>query len=234
MKSLLFLLLLLPFSLHAQDYDCSRADRMCPPEQPESVDPDFLTFWKELESAVEAKSWAQLKPLLSEEIMFGSMADDPGLENFARYYGLNETPPDPDLWQSLGNLMRIGYTQDGDDPNSYWMPYFSRGWDHVNYDPFEGYQLITGDNVNVRDAPSLKGKKIGQLHYQIVLADWSEGPEMTLGGETYRWVKIKTVDKTPIEGYVWGKFVHSTFSMRVGFAKGSGDSYKIGSIMEGE
>ncbi len=208
---------------------------MCPPSQTTDVDPDFLAYWEKLTAAAKAKSWVQLKPLLWRQITYSFGDDNPGPQGFLDYYEILDEEPSTVFWQRLSNLLRIGYAGDQED-GSYVVPYFFYSWPE-QWEPTEGYDLVTGDHVNVREKPSLSGKRVGQLHHQVVWGDWGYyGEEMlteTIGGETHTWVKVKSVDGK-IQGYLWSKFLHSPYGLRAGFEKKDDGRYYMTFLVEGD
>ncbi len=82
--------------------------------------------------------------------------------------------------------------------------------------------VITGKNVNLRNKPSVKGKVIGKLSYNIVRFSYDHfnSKLRRLKNFKYNWHSITTL--SGLKGYVYGKYLRRRHDFLVNFAREDG------------
>lgn len=72
---------------------------------------------------------------------------------------------------------------------------------------------IMGDSVNLRVAPNVKSKVLGQLNGgdRVKILQVST-LKLTLAGETHPWIQVQTEGASKINGWIYGKYVAQTGS----------------------
>lgn len=181
-----------------------------------------------LQNVVKNKDVAGLMQFLHKDIKV-SFGGDFGHSGFRNYWKLNSTEvKNSQVWQELNSILSLGGTFV--DSDNFSMPYTFTTFPE-EYDPFE-YSAITGENVRMRDKPSLDGKVLNALSYEIVKVQYDENPKMqTINGETYPWVEI--IRRNEEKGYVYGKFVRSPIDYRLNFTKINGE-WKMNFFVTGD
>ncbi|MDT0607788.1 SH3 domain-containing protein [Croceitalea rosinachiae] len=178
------------------------------PPKIEISDHTLSKFLTEFTLAVGKKDSIFIKKHLHPNIFMGFDGDSYGTEAFLERWTFNE--PDSKFWKLMEQLLKIGLPSYPENSNRYTIPYTFSDWEKQDsiYDPYS-YAVITGKNVNLRDAPSLESSIVGQLEYDLVelLNDQSTSSESNfLGG--YLWHYICTVDGAKC-GYVYWTYVVS-------------------------
>jgi hypothetical protein len=97
-------------------------------------------------------------------------------------------------------------------------------------DAFE-YQVIFGENVNLRFRPDAAAEVTAQLSYNVVKVDYENS--IGDGGEpaTYSWLKIETLGGK--KGFVSAKYVRSPIDYRACFEKKNG-KWKMTTFVAGD
>jgi hypothetical protein len=173
---------------------------------------------EQMHQVVKDKDVAALMDFIQDDIKV-SFGGAYGHSGFRKYWSLNSTEANnSEVWQELNTILSLGGTFVDNDNFS--MPYIFTKFPE-EYDPFE-YSAITGENVRMRDQPSLDGKILDALSYEIVKVTYDENPKnQTINGETYPWVEI--IRRNEQKGYVYGKFVRSPIDYRLNFTKINGE-----------
>ncbi|GAB5554011.1 MAG: hypothetical protein Sapg2KO_36020 [Saprospiraceae bacterium] len=176
---------------------------------------DFLIFRGQLLDIVREKDFVRLIPLIDQNIK-ADFGEDSGKAGFIKMWGLNDPAKinDSELWSTLERVLSEGgsfHSYDG--KRSFTAPYTYSNWND-EYDGFE-YVLVKGGGVRFRALPNLNSKIITNFSHDYVKLLDLNGPEQTIGGETYNWAQVESLDGEM--GYVWGKFIQSHLDFRAGF-----------------
>lgn len=184
------------------------------PEDGAPLDTSFLIYRGELLKAVRQKDFLSLLPMIDNNIKC-SFGDCQGKAGFAELWQLDdpEKVASSEVWSILEKVLTEGGAFDGD--HRFVVPYIFANWP-ASYDAFE-YGLIAGGGVRMRAGSDLGSKILKTLSHDIVKILDTQGKEETIGGETFPWIKVETLDG--VSGYVWGKFVASSVDFRAGFEK---------------
>lgn len=192
------------------------------------LDSSFLIYRGKLLDAVRNKNLIALLPLIDQNIKC-SFGGCQGKAGFAEMWELDQ--PDQiaasPLWLTLEQILVEGGAFDNGD--FFTAPYIYANWPDA-YDAFD-YGAIAGRMVRMRAEPRLGTSIVTNLTYDIVKVLDADGPEETINGETYPWVKLETLDGK--SGHVWGKFVASSIDFRAGFEQKAGD-WKMTFLVAGD
>lgn len=173
-------------------------------------DKSFSEFRNKLIEAVKKRDKKYLLSILDPNIK-ASFGGDDGIKDFKAMWKIDSSKTK--LWDELLKVLSNGGTFI--DKKTFAAPYSFNAFPD-DLDVFE-YQMIFGNNVNLRAKPDLSAKVVTQLSYNIVKVDYeksvSEGSEEPL----YKWLKITTLGgKT---GFVSAEFVRSPIDFRAIFEK---------------
>lgn len=187
-------------------------------------DQSFSAFRDKLIEAVKKRDKKYLLSIVDPNIK-ASFGGDEGIKDFKAMWKIDSSKSK--LWEELHVVLSNG----GNfiDKNTFAAPYSFNAFPD-DLDIFE-YQMIFGNNVNLRAKPDLSAKVISQLSYNIVKVDYensvSEGTEEPI----YKWLKIKTLGgKT---GFVSAEFVRSPIDYRAIFEKKKGN-WKMTAFVAGD
>lgn len=221
-KLFLFILLI---SILTVCLNVSAQERYLRPVDEAKQDASFDTFRTDLINAVEKKDKKYLIGVLASDIKV-SFGDDNGINSFKKFWKIDKS--DSKLWDELSKVLKNGgsFTDEGG------TKLFSAPFTYSDFpddlDWFE-YQVIFGENVNLRDRPGTQSKIITTLSYNIVKIEKSVAGKKN--SNDYDWHKIKTLGgKT---GYVSAEFVRSPIDYRAIFAKRKG-KWKIIAFVAGD
>jgi hypothetical protein len=185
-------------------------------------DPSFLAFRKKLIAAAEKKDWRFIYSIVDPKIST-SFGDDSGIAAFKGRWGLEDK--DTKFWKEFLPVIKNGgaFTGEGRNRLNYFSaPYTFSSWPD-DVDGFE-YLAIFGNRVNLREKPSMDGRVISQLSYNVVGIDEEASIRKKTGpGEydfEYDWYKVKTLGG--MEGFVKPEYVRSHIDYRAGFEKKRG------------
>ena len=187
------------------------------------------TTIKALKEAVKSKKVRNILPFFSEDVQV-SFGDESGHEGLKSYWELNSTEAkNSEIWQVLSNTLELGGTFS--DANSFFtIPYIFTHYPE-KYDPYE-YLVIIGENVRMRDQPSLNGQVLATMSHELVLdAQDNQEVKEKIGNETHIWEKV--VRQNQETGYVYGKYARSILDYRIGFAK-KGEEWLIQFFVAGD
>ncbi|MBX3244462.1 MAG: SH3 domain-containing protein [Acidobacteria bacterium] len=212
MKKILLLcvLLLLGSSVFAQE-------RYVKPVDDAAKDASFLAFRKKLIAAVDKKDSKFIYSILDPKIEL-SYGGDSGVADFRKIWGPEKK--DSKFWEEFSLVIKNGgafYEAGGRKLGGFAAPYtYSNFPDMPDLDLFEHF-MIFGNNVNLREEPSLDAKVLGRLSYNLVTVT---GNKLKPGEEEVDWYQVKTFGgKT---GWIKAEYVRSPIDFRAGFEKKRG------------
>ena len=173
----------------------------------------FLEFRTKVISAAERRDAKFIFSILDPQIKL-SFGGDGGIADFKSMWELEKK--DSRFWSEFLKVMKNGgdFGNGKERLNSFTSPYTHSSWPE-DIDAME-HSAILGNRVNLRETPSMDGKVIGQLSYNIVKVSDSIFKE----DEIADWVKIETLGGK--RGWVKGEFVRSPIDFRAGFEKKRG------------
>lgn len=221
------LLLLLSFS-----YSLGQIGFQLPVQDQSDQDPGLQRFIKDLKIAAFSKDTLYIQQAFASEgyVDFDGGKSVNARQHFSYYFvrrKRNRSFYSPKFWDNLSQVMKTGGGGfDPEDPNSYYMPFTA-----INLIPDEVYDdagielgshvLITGTRVNIRSKPSLKGRVLTQMSYDIAQLNMEKyDPDS-------EWVALLLYDGE--EAYVFGKYVQYLGDLRMLLVK-EGDEWKIQGI----
>ncbi len=214
-KSILFLLIF--------NYSISQPSTV-PPKDESKKDPILASTVIELKRIIHSKDFPALLKHLHPEIQIG-FDDNTGIDAFKEEW--SDAQNQSRLWSILKRIIDMGGVFIKEDPiNKFVFPYayeVDLGEVEDAYNLF----IVTGKNVNVREAPSLTAKVIGQLSYHVVTIE-----EAPLTDEENEWKKIKTIN-TKTQGYVHSDFLYSPSDYRL-FLKRENSRWLIYMFLTGD
>jgi len=182
------------------------------PRDAAPLDSSFLVFRGQLLEVLRQKDLIALLPLLDLQIDCGTAGT--GRSAFARLWGLDDPDgmADSPFWEALAAVLQEGGSFDRQ--GRFLAPYVFAQWPD-SYTTAE-YALVDGGMVRMRAEPRLGAPIVTNLSHAIVQVVDPSGPQETIGGATYPWWQITTLDGR--NGYVWGQFMRSPEDPRAGFA----------------
>ncbi|MEO1628262.1 MAG: SH3 domain-containing protein, partial [Bacteroidota bacterium] len=192
-------------------------------------DESLLRFRQQLYEAVKRRNVSHLLASCSDKIKF-SFGMENGKSAFIESWKLDKPQADTSgIWTELENVLSLGGAFIDPDKEVFLAPYQSVVDDFT--DPFsEG--VITGENVRLRDQPSVEGKIIASLSWDKVSIIFQDNAKSeTIGGQTHYWEKVRNA-KEQI-GYVWGKYLGYSAGYRAAFEKEEGE-WKMVTFIAGD
>lgn len=211
--SLFFFLLLFTFSTAAQE-------RFVRPVDEGPNDASFVAFRNKLLTAIDKRDTKAIVAVMDPRIKL-SFGGDTGIAAFRRIW--KPDSKQSKFWDEFGKVLRNGGNFDTSNGrrNSFYAPYTFSSWPD-DLDSFE-YQVIFGNNVNLRSAASMTANVVGQLSYNVVKVDYDRSVKKRVNGKTtddYEWLRVTTLGgKT---GFVNADYVRSSIDYRAGFTKVKG------------
>lgn len=202
-------------------------ERYVKPVDEAKKDASFLAFRTKLISAVKKRDTKYLISILDRNIK-ASFGGDDGIEDFKRMWKLNS--PNSKVWDELLTVLTNGGTFSGSGRNKTFSAPYSFSSFPEDLDAFE-YQMIFGNNVNLRSQPNLNSNVVAQLSYNIVKVDYENSVGDKKDDREYQWLKIETLGGK--KGFVSSKFVRSPIAYRAIFAKDNG-SWKMTAFVAGD
>jgi len=192
------------------------------------ISPSFRDFRRGLIKAAENKDVSYLMERVSDKIKY-NFTEDGGKEGFKQAWGLDTNSTESELWQELNKILALGGNFEDPEETIFTAPYvhttFAQG-----YDPNE-YAVVTGQGVRMREKASRSSRNLGVLSYDIVRLLPNPNPRRErIGKERHPWIKVQT--ESGMEGYVYGKYVHSPVDYRASFEK-EGDDWKMFVFLKG-
>ncbi|NUO00450.1 MAG: SH3 domain-containing protein [Saprospiraceae bacterium] len=167
------------------------------------LDTAFFVFREDLLDIVAKKDAHRLLAYVDPHIKC-SMGSDNGLPGFVRQWNLDS----PDkvagsaLWQQLEDVLQRGGVF-GPDRQNFQAPYYVATF--PGQGSASGLAVINAREVRMREGPSLNGKVIQNISFEIVTILEQSQQEDTIEGRSYPWYNIKT--KSGKEGWVYGRFI---------------------------
>lgn len=192
-----------------QIYTALYAEKLYPVDEA-AKDASFKKFREKLILAVKKQDIKFILSILDENIVNNFGGND-GIQGFKEHWSL--ASKDTELWETLYNALSMGGSFDViENEKAFCAPYVYSKWPG-DFEAFD-YVAVTGKNVKVREKPSMDGKVLEYLSYEVV-KKYSD-----MGSDTGEWVKIFTPSgKT---GYVSTKFSRSPIDYRACFKKFKG------------
>ncbi|OZC03488.1 SH3 domain-containing protein [Rubricoccus marinus] len=216
-RLVLLLALLAAAPAHAQ------LSRLAPVDEG-AADASFVAFRSRLLAAAAARDTAAVLSAFAPEatISFGATAS--GAEGVREVWFNSEYEREEDLWPALARTISMGSAAEGGVITT---PYLF-GRFPEDLDPFE-HVLIVGEEVRVRNAPTLAGGVLTSLTHTIVPTAYEDSDRTRADG--YTWVPVRLANGQ--RGWVADTFVWSPIGLRAGFEK-RGSTWKILFFVEGD
>ncbi len=206
--SILLLVVLFASSVFSQE-------RFVRPVDGAKKDASFTAFRSRLIKAAEKRDSKYILSIVDRNIKIG-FGEDNGIADFKRVWKLVRR--NSDFWDEFLKAIRNG----GDFDNKlFTAPYTFSSWPD-DVDGFD-YNVIFGNNVNLREAPSADAKVIGKLSYNVVKVDFEKSAKVGKPGtdqEKVTWYQVTTMGG--LTGFVSSEYVRSHIDYRAGFEKKRG------------
>lgn len=197
-------------------FGVSAQERYVKPVDEAAKDASFLAFRTNLIAAVKRRDAKYLVSVLDRDVK-ASFGGDDGIEDFKKLWKLNS--PKSEVWDELLAVLTNGGTfSKADKTTIFSAPYSFNGFPD-DLDAFE-YQVIFGNNVNLRAKPDLKSEVLARLSYNVVKVDYQNSVADAKKDGEYEWLKIETLGGK--KGFVNSKYVRSPIDYRAGFEKKNG------------
>ena len=181
------------------------------------LNPEFKAFRDALLQAVKARDLEAVVAAAAPDITL-SFGEDVGPERFRDFLSGKEDWAGEGYWKDLEAVLSLGgaFSEDG----SFAAPYVYTDTtvlpEEVDY--FTVFYCI-GDKVRMRANPSTEATVVGQLSYDVVVADDPNNVAAT--DATGRdWFYVRTFDGR--KGWVAAQFLRSPYQYRAGFEKRDG------------
>jgi hypothetical protein len=196
MKRLLPVVLFLHATLAA-----AQAGKLLPTDEA-ARDPEFFAFRAQLQAAVARHDTEAVLVAVHPSIK-NTFGGDDGIEAFRRIWKLPAA--DSRLWDELGTVLAFGGAfQEG---GLFAAPYVFGRWPG-QFDSFE-HVAVLGKNVRVRAEPSLNGRILTALSFDVV--------QLAAPDTDSEWMRIKLRDGRT--GYISSRYVRSPVDYRALFNK---------------
>jgi len=205
----------------------AQRERYVKPVDDAKKDASFLIFRTKLIAAVKKHDTKFLLSVVDRNIKNGFGGDD-GIENFKKTWKINSAKSP--FWDEMLLILTNGGTFSTEGKSKIFSAPFVFTEFPEDLDAFE-YQVIFGNNVNLRAKPALNAKTIAQLSYNVVKVDYQNSVMKTKNGDDYEWLKIETLGGK--KGFVNAKFVRSPIGYRAGFEKIKGN-WKLTYLVSGD
>ena len=187
-----------------------------------------LSFWKfkvKLEEAILKKDTTLLKSLMADKVLESKdICGNQGCDKseMIKYYFKNND----NNWNELQQIVRFGFYKNIDDYNEIPILHSKNVFSAPSYlkrIDTEIETVVLGENVNIREKPSLKAKVIRQASYEVFkcdcnITDQTETTYQTVDG--IDWLEIK-LDNGKV-GYIASKFTSSDIYKELTVAKVEG------------
>lgn len=190
-------------------------------------DASFNSFRNKLITAVKNRDVKTLLAALDPNIT-ASFGGDEGIEDFKRMWQIND--PKSTIWEELLTVLTNGGKFSKEGKTLLFSAPYSFSEFPADLDVFE-YEMIFGNNVNLREKPDLAAKVIARLSYNIVQVDYENSIKNKGEDSGYLWLKIKTLGEK--KGFVNAKFVRSPIDYRAIFVKKNG-RWKMTAFVAGD
>lgn len=199
-------------------------ERFVRPVDEGKKDKSFSEFRDKLIEAVKKRDKKYLLSILDPNIK-ASFGGDDGIKDFKAMWKIDSSKTK--LWDELLKVLSNG----GNfiDKKTFAAPYSFNAFPE-DLDVFE-YQVIFGNNVNLRAKPDLTAKVLTQLSYNIVKVDYEKSVSEGTEEQIYKWLNITTLGGK--KGFVSAEFVRSPIDFRAIFEKKKG-SWKMTAFVAGD
>jgi len=177
-------------------------------------DASFLAFRTKLIAAAERRDAKYVLSIVDPEIKNGFGGDD-GIANFKSEWKL--TSKNSRFWKEFLPVIKNGGAFDKADKTSFMAPYTFSSWPD-DVDGFD-YEVIFGNNVNLRKEPNMNAEVVSKLSYNIVKVEYETLPTSDRSGDP-EWLPVTT--RGGLKGFVKSEFVRSHIDYRAGFTKKRG------------
>ncbi|MCY7375873.1 MAG: SH3 domain-containing protein [Pyrinomonadaceae bacterium] len=196
----------------------AQKERQVTPVDEAKKDAFFLAFREKFIAAVKKRDVKFLLDALDRDVQ-GSFGGDSGIADFKRLWKLDQ--PNSKLWNELLTVLTNGgtFVKDSKIKNKQFCAPYSFTVFPPDLDVFE-YEMIFGNNVNLRAKPDLKSAVVAQLSYNIVKVDYETSVKKPKTENDYSWLKIETLGGK--RGFVNADFVRSPIDYRGCFEKING------------
>lgn len=190
-------------------------------------DPSFKAFRTTLIAAVKRRDLKHLLSVLDPDIKV-SFGGDQGIADFKRLWQVGS--PESRLWDELLKVLSNGgHMRRSRGADSFSAPYSFNGFPE-DLDVFT-HSVIFGNAVALRDTPSLEGRVLTRLSYNIVTVVGEKTVTAEDGEPVPIWFFIRTLGGS--SGYVSAKYVRSPIDYRAHFDKKRG-KWKMTSFVAGD
>jgi len=196
----------------------AQQERQITPVDEAETDASFFAFREQFIAAVKERDVKFLLDTLDRSVK-GSFGGASGIADFKRLWKLDQ--PDSALWTELLTVLTNGgaFTKDASLKNKQFCAPYSFTVFPTDLDSFE-YQMIFGNNVNLRARPDAKAASIAKLSYNVVKVDYENSLRNPNRENDYAWLKIETLGGK--KGFVGAEFVRSPLDYRGCFEKKNG------------
>jgi hypothetical protein len=185
-------------------------------------DPSFKAFRDKLIEAAKNRDTKFVMSILDPDIL-NSFGGDGGVEQFKEKWKPDN--PNSELWGVLLEVLSIGGSFDP-RTKDFCAPYVFSNFPEL--DGFE-HSAIIGEQVRVREQPSLTSPIIASLSYDIV--DLPDRPVNPIKMDGISWIAIKLSNgKT---GFVSKQFIRSPIDYRACFSKKNG-KWRMNTLVAGD
>ncbi|HQO39405.1 MAG TPA: SH3 domain-containing protein [Spirochaetota bacterium] len=192
------------------------------PVDDSSNDPEFRSFIEEFKKAVAVKNIKYIKKHISPQIIYSFENENTDAEAFFKAWKLNRSYRKSEFWNEMERVLATVPSSSEEDGNRYYVfPYVFEKFPGDQYDSYS-YAAVTAKKVNLRKTPSVKGKVLASLDYEIVkiIEATHEKRKVRVGGKSGSWIKVQTSSGT--RGYIFDYYLHSPIGYRAIFKKNTG------------
>lgn len=171
-------------------------------------DPEFRSYVRKLQAAVDKRDTAGLRRLTDGKNVFvGGDKEDKGWAKFIERWHPSDSANSP-LWPALSDLLSLGFVRE--HPRLFVSPYLV--WRFPRDLPVRDPLVVVRDKAALRDAPSGRAGLVAYLSFDIV--ERLRPPTKT--DDLIQWVYVQTFDGK--RGYIDVKHALSPAMPRAQFA----------------
>lgn len=208
-------------------FQISGQERQVFPVDEGKKDASFDDFREKLIEAVKNRDKKFLLSSLDTNIK-ASFGGDDGIEDFKKFWKIDNA--NSKLWDELFIVLTSGGKFINEGRNKLFCAPYSFTNFPADLDAFE-YQIIFGENVNLRARPDSTAEIAAQLSYNVVKVDYENSIGDRREQPTYSWLKIETLGGK--RGFVSAKYVRSPIDYRACFEKKRG-KWKMTTFVAGD
>lgn len=191
--------------LLACNYSISQPSTVLPRDE-SGKDSSLASMVLNLKRIIYSKDFNALLTCIHPEIQIGFDGNN-GKDAFKEEWSSIQNQSK--LWPILKRLIDLGGVFIKEDPKNMFVFPYAYEVDLGEVEDAYNLFIVTGKNVNVREAPSLTAKVTGKLSYNVVTRDFSIPDK-----ENNEWLLINTLDKK-IKGNVHRDFLYSPSDYRL-------------------